>query len=326
MTRLTAVVSTHQRRAMVERLLGALTAQRLTGHELEIVVVADGCTDGTVEAVAAWRAAVDIRVVAQAQSGLAAARNRGAAEARGDVILFCDDDVVPGPGFVRAICDELERGADVVLPFVRVADWVPDGLLAREQRAWDAHVARAMRDGALSVDHVHFIATAVRRECFVQLGGFDAAFTHGGAWGKEDTEFAYRLFVAGARIVCRPDLVLESDCVTAPRTALRRGRDLGRNDVRLARKHPALADVLFREQFAGARIIPTMGRLLVSAPRSAQVLASLARPLVVRAIERGWAGGLLYRLWLVVWAAEWWGGVLDAGGRDFASEHRRSLG
>ena len=62
--------------------------------------------------------------------------------------------------------------------------------------------------------------------------------------------------------------------------------------MRLARKHPALADVLFRKQFADARIVRTMGRLLVSAPRSARLLAALARPLVVRAIERGWVGGL----------------------------------
>jgi glycosyltransferase involved in cell wall biosynthesis len=317
---LSVVIPTHQRRALVERLLGALAAQRLDRHEFEVVIVADGCTDGTADLAATWGATLPVRVIEQPQGGLAAARNRGASETSGGIIVFCDDDVVPGPEFLHELRDECARGADIVLPLVRVAHWVPDVLLAREQRAWDARVAHAMRGGRVAMDHVHFIATAVRRESFEALGGFDASFTRAGAWGKEDTELAYRLLAAGYRVVCRDDLVLDSDCVTAPRTALRRGRDLGRNDVRFARKHPELAATLFRDQLADSRIVRAVGRVIMAAPRAAPLLA-LPRPLIVRAIERGWVGGLLYRLWLIVWAVEWWGGVVDAGGREIAGAY-----
>ena len=320
--RLSVVVSTHQRRPLVERLLDALAAQRLGDHQIEVVVVADGCTDGTADMVPRWSSRLTVRVVEQSQRGLAAARNRGAAVATGSVLVFCDDDIVPGPDFLRALGDACADGATVVMPLVRVADWVPDGLLSREQRTWDCEVAKAMRDGRPTIDHVHFIATAIRRDCFEALGGFDVSFTEAGAWGKEDTELAYRLSVAGHDVTCRPDLVVDSDCVTKPRIALRRGRDLGRNDVRFARKHPEVARVLFRDQLAHSRVVRTVGHVMTAAPSAARLLA-LPRAVVVRAIERGWMGGLLYRWWLLVWAAEWWGGVLDAGGREIAARELR---
>jgi hypothetical protein len=319
---LNIVIPTHQRRDHVLRLLAALRGQSLEPAAFEVVVVADGCTDGTAQAVRKTRLPYAVRVVEQPQQGQGAARNHGVAAGVGTHLVFFDDDVVPEPDFLRRLCASFDEGADVVLPFVRVAAWVPDSLLAREQRGWDAEVVAAMARNQLTMDHIHFIATGMSRSCFESVGGFDGSFTADGAWGKEDTELGYRLLRGGYRIRCRPELVVDSDCVVDPVVALRRARSLGANDVRFARKHPEIATALFRDGLCRRRIPRAVGAVVLRHPKTVRWLSPLRRA-VIAAINRGWTGGALYRLWIAVWTAEWWLGLVEAGGEDLGLQGLR---
>jgi glycosyltransferase involved in cell wall biosynthesis len=319
---LSVIIPTRNRRQLVLRLLDRLAAQDLGADRFEVILVADGCTDDTAQVARSSDPPFSLRVVELPHSGQAAARNRGAADAACRTLVFLDDDTVPGPDFLRGLSVAIEAGADVVVSRVRVADWTPDGLLPREYREWDRHGVRVMTSGAWTMNDIHFAATAVRRDCFEALGGFDPSFTEGGAWGREDAEFGYRLLRGGCRVVYRPDVVVESDYVTDPVTMLRRARELGRNEVRFARKHPELVAELLGAGRQGARIRRAVGALVLAAPRATGLLWPL-RHLVVAAIRRTWTGGVLYRLWLVVWFAEWWRGVVSAGGAALAQGERR---
>src|SRR3954470_20504421 len=89
------VVATCNRAEMLGIALGSLAEQEGLGERgYEIVVIDDGSSDATAEAVAhvARRDAVPVRYVYQAGSGVAAARNRGLAEAAGRRVVFFDDD------------------------------------------------------------------------------------------------------------------------------------------------------------------------------------------------------------------------------------------
>ncbi|GAB4375670.1 MAG: hypothetical protein Kow0062_14970 [Acidobacteriota bacterium] len=77
------------------------SALRQTVAPCEVLVVDDGSTDGTAE-IAGQRSAA-VRVVRRPRGGVSAARNRGLAEARGDLVLFLDSDDRLAP-------DALERG------------------------------------------------------------------------------------------------------------------------------------------------------------------------------------------------------------------------
>lgn len=316
------IVATHDRREMALRLLGALARQGASAGSFEVVVVVDGSTDGTADALRAGDWPFTLRVIEQPPRGAAAARNLGAETASGATLVFMDDDVVPPPDFLERLHDSLDAGADVVVSLTRVGDWVPDGLLAREQRAWDAHGAAVAAGGVLSAGDVHFAATAVRRRCFDDERGFDVLMTANGMWGREDRELAYRLLRRGCRIVARPDVVVEMDCVTDPREVLRRAHGLGQGDARFARTHPEVAPQLFRTALRRARIQRVVGWMVLAAPGTASLLRPLRRP-VLAAIARAHAGALIHRLWLVVWSAEWWRGVVDAGGGAIARRELR---
>jgi glycosyltransferase involved in cell wall biosynthesis len=95
------VIPTHNRRDSVERALRALTRQTYPLAASEVIVVADGCTDGTPEiSRAGWP--FPLRIMEEASRGPAAARNRGAAVATGELLIFLDDDIEVSPGFVAA--------------------------------------------------------------------------------------------------------------------------------------------------------------------------------------------------------------------------------
>lgn len=61
--------------------------------EVEVVVVASGCTDDTVAWLEAYSGALPLRVIVEPQPGVARARNRGLDVIDGDAVLFLDDDV-----------------------------------------------------------------------------------------------------------------------------------------------------------------------------------------------------------------------------------------
>jgi glycosyltransferase involved in cell wall biosynthesis len=115
-----AIVCTHQRAARLDAALDALEAclaEAAASAEVELVVVANACTDGTADAVRRrWQAApagFARRVVEEPALGLARARLRGYEETRADVLVYCDDDVLPQPGSIERIAATAVAEPDV---------------------------------------------------------------------------------------------------------------------------------------------------------------------------------------------------------------------
>jgi glycosyltransferase involved in cell wall biosynthesis len=94
----TTVVTTHNRRDTVVKLVETLLPDQAA---TEILVVVDGSSDGTAEALTdKAKADPRLRIVETEGRGEAGARQAGAEAATSDVLLFLDDDVMPTPGLI----------------------------------------------------------------------------------------------------------------------------------------------------------------------------------------------------------------------------------
>ena len=193
-----------------ERYIGATLDSALTQTytAIEVIVVDDGSSDGSRRIVES-RAAGDsrIRLLVQANGGVAAARNRAIAASRGEFIAPLDaDDLWEPTKIERQVRRMEEAGQETGLVY---AWWLwidPDGTVLDSSPRWCIE-----GDAADALLQVNFTGNAsvplFRRRCLEHVGGYDETFRQQGAEGCEDVDLAlrvserYRIAVAPAMLV-----------------------------------------------------------------------------------------------------------------------------
>lgn len=99
---ISVIIPTYNKRLFLELTLAALANQSYPKKRYEVIVVCDGCTDGSEEIVEAFTSKMRVRLALyQKNRGRSAARNLGLEYADGDLIIFCDDDCIAPPTFVE---------------------------------------------------------------------------------------------------------------------------------------------------------------------------------------------------------------------------------
>jgi len=262
------VIPTHNRLPVLWRCLDALNEQQHPSDRLEVIVVTDGCTDGTADALRATSFRLDLRVIEQQGAGAAAARNRGAKEARGDLLLFLDDDVIASTYLVAAHVDAHADGCErvVVGPYPLDppgrTDYMAEALHGFWIRTFEAMADPAHRStfGDLLSGNL-----SLRAASFKRLGGFDIAFP---GCGIEDYEFGVRVLRSGVPIVFERRAHARHLETTDLRRSLARNRSGGSSVLILAELHP---DVLHTTRLHERN--PWAHRMVFRAPRLGAALA-----------------------------------------------------
>jgi glycosyltransferase involved in cell wall biosynthesis len=161
-------------------------AQRL--RPLEIIVVDDGSTDGTLAKLQKLRDDGLIVVIEHGQNtGAAAARNAAIAAATGDVLVFVDADNWPPVDFLERLAPLYEQGFDFVSVESRVAN--QQNVIGRFQQAKHAHCYGGARRGRVGYTQ----AFSCRRTAAIAVG-FPEQLP---GFGGEDVEFFDRLLRSG---------------------------------------------------------------------------------------------------------------------------------
>lgn len=235
------IIPTHNRSALLRRILDALAVQDAGTPPFDVIVVADGCVDDTLEMLAVYAAPFAFRVLERGGEGPAIARNTGAAAAAAPLLIFLDDDVEPTTGFVAAhVAAHVGEDHRVVLgPYPPVPHATPDMFRLSARSWWTDHFASLAKQGhRFSYRDLLTGNVSMLKMLWENVGGLDPQF----ARAREDLELGVRLIKLGARVYFAPEALgwhHEYETATTP-SALRRAMEEGRSDLRMGLKHPEL--------------------------------------------------------------------------------------
>ncbi|GAB4425094.1 MAG: glycosyltransferase family 2 protein [Chloroflexi bacterium OHK40] len=228
------VVPTYNRLAQLKRTLAGLERQQFPREQFEVVVVSDGSTDGTDAYLRELRTPYELRFVAQPNTGPASARNTAIRNARGDYILFIDDDIVAAPHLIaeHMRLHHAEQNLVVLGPMLSPDDYRLSSWVAWEQ-AMLMKQYTAMQEGHWEPTARQFYTgnTSVARSHLIEAGGFDERFRR-----AEDVELAYRLRQRGVRFVFQPEAIVYHYADRSFRSWLEIPYAYGRNDVIFSRE------------------------------------------------------------------------------------------
>lgn len=105
---LTVIICTYNRAKYIGNLLESIAKNDLEKAAYEIVLVDNNCTDNTrviCEAFAESHKDVNFRYVVEPEQGLSAARNKGIKEAKGDILVYVDDDALVDTWYLRTVAE-----------------------------------------------------------------------------------------------------------------------------------------------------------------------------------------------------------------------------
>jgi glycosyltransferase involved in cell wall biosynthesis len=201
---LSVITPTYNRQPILEKCLSALEAQDIPADSpisgYELLVVDDGSTDGTV----AWleqsaQRFPHVRLVQQDHQGITFARNLGVAEAKGDVVVFVDSDLIVNSGFLQAHGAALQasqqaQGCDRSFTYGRNVSTANF-----EDPTSEPYKLTDFSGAYFETNNV-----AIPRHWIIEAGWFDTQFNQ---YGWEDLELGMRLKKLGLTLVKCPEAV-----------------------------------------------------------------------------------------------------------------------
>jgi GT2 family glycosyltransferase len=206
---ISVAIATYNRAGLLRQTLEGVTRQAYPKDRYEIIVIDNNSTDSTRQITEDFTDANPApRYVLERKQGLSCARNRVIAEARGDIIVFADDDILVEPDWLEQLATPFEQnpahppaavGGEVIPVF-------PNGLPAWIA-AWHGPLALRPDTGPLGPRQFPMGANlAIRRDVFAQAGLFNESLGRqaGRLLGGEETEFLRRVRALGLEVWFAP--------------------------------------------------------------------------------------------------------------------------
>lgn len=204
------VVPTYRRPGALRHTVDALLAIDYPAERFEVVVVDDAGGDlETAEVVRSrQQGSVRLHLSRGQRRGAAAARNSGARLAKGDLLLFCDDDVIVEPPHLRLHLEARASQGDALVN--GVSEFRAELRSALERTSFGRYRLELERRFETEADgrplggerfETAFLSArnlGIRRELFWEIGGFDETFPYAGA---EDQDLSLRARSAGCRLI-----------------------------------------------------------------------------------------------------------------------------
>ena len=207
MIKASIIIPTYNRGKLLCNTLTNLIGQLPTDAEIVVVDQSDEVCSELMEI--AKNHSTQIHYYKIFVKGLPHARNYGLKRAIGEIIIFCDDDVIPGPNFIENHLQNYKGkevggvGGRIILKGNQSHDNSNHNKTIGKVRWWDAYLIDNFDATERAyIDHVQGCNMSFRKEALIKAGGFDERF--GGSAHLEETDLCLRIRRGGYKIVFDP--------------------------------------------------------------------------------------------------------------------------
>lgn len=241
---LSVIIPTFNRADVLRRTLNLLSVQSLAKTEFEVIVVDDGSTDETPRLLEEWRIknALNLKIHHQENSGQGVARNRGIEMARGEILVFLGDDMLPTPGLLEAHLKFHILHPEAEFVALGIVTWHPELRITRFMRWLETSGVQfkffdLKRDAETDFFRFYTANISLKKK-FLNSERFDPDFR---GWGFEDAELGYRLAKKGMNLIYWPEAHVQHFHEISADSLAARQFSAGRNATLFQRKHPDAA-------------------------------------------------------------------------------------
>ncbi len=206
---ISVIICTHNGVNRIENALHSLSDMIIPESVLwELVIVDNGSTDNTKEIVTKTCDILRLpyKYVLEKYRGLSFARNRGILASSGEIIAFTDDDCIVTPNWISSILKEFHLNGDLALIGGKVE------LYNKKDQPVTIRIGNK-RKSFSDLSHIFSLLPgcnmAMKNSIFETVGAFDTYFGAGASIpSAEDSDFFYRAFKAGLKLVYCPDILI----------------------------------------------------------------------------------------------------------------------
>ena len=237
---LSVLISTYSRRETLVRCLESFARQLVPPGSFEIVLTDDDSPDGTRELMESLQLPVPFTFLPRPRGDLASARNATIEAARGEFLLFVNDDTIAWPNLVGEHLRAHHAQAGKAVAVLGSFDQPPDVLRRALPRVMEyssyGFPYEGMENGQTYNWHKFWTANvSVPAGAVRSVGGFDETFS---GYGAEDTDLGLRLGRSGVPVLFHAEARAFHDHVLDIDDLARRQHSLARANVRFFQKHP----------------------------------------------------------------------------------------
>jgi GT2 family glycosyltransferase len=198
------VIPTYNRPAPLSACLRACALLDYPRDSFEVITVDDGGSVSLEAIVAGFHGVLSVKLLRQGNAGPAAARNRGALEARGEYLAFTDDDCSPAPGWLRALAAQLVESPDCAVGGYTI-NILTHNLYSSASQLLISYLFSYYNGAPRDARFFPSNNLAVPASRFRGIGGFDVTYPRAAA---EDRELCDRWLHHGQRMIYAPDAVV----------------------------------------------------------------------------------------------------------------------
>lgn len=190
----TVIIPTYERPDSLSDCLRGLTQLDSPRERFEVIVVDDGGVASLDTVIEPFRSIMDVRLIARPHQGGGAARNAGAAAARGRYLAFTADDCVPEVNWLQAFEDRYDQDPDGAALGGSIRNGCQGDRFAEASQMLVEALCFGGADGRAG--HLYFTPNnlVVSVDRFRSMGGFDPAYSLSTG---EDRDFCARWEAAG---------------------------------------------------------------------------------------------------------------------------------